>query len=257
MFLIVFLFHAAKHRPSSMEMILKMRASELVIGALTVMHDQAELQLEGLKLLQLISKTSVGWQQISDVNAGWQTICQGTLKGDALIHKLPGSFHNPGWSIGDTPYLPQLERLKLQATRNASTSLQSGPKATWTPFSLREFMGLSLTGQKLRINVEFHDLYFEMLSTVDMLPKLDEGREEWFIRLRQYEHENEVRIEEMVSTIQEMRRRESVQAMNSKNAKGGDGRGTVKQVYVKGELLTTDSMQAKDIAIDEALDGIV
>jgi len=239
-----------------METILKMRASELIIGALIVMHDQAEIQLEGLKLLQLISKTSKGWQQISEVDAGWQTICQGTVKGDALIHKLPGSFHNPGWSIGDTPYLPQLERLKLQATRNASTSLQSGPKASWTPFSLREFMGLSLTGQKLRINVEFHDLYFEMLSTVDMLPKLDEGREEWFIRLRQYEHENEVRIEEMVATIQEMRRRESVQAINSKNAKG-DSRGTVKQVYVKGELITTDSMQAKDIAIDEALEGIV
>ena len=254
--MLVFLFHAAKHRPSSMEIILKMRAAELVIGAMTLMHDQAEIQLEGLKLLQLISKTSLGWQQISSVDAGWQTICQGTIKGDALVHQLPGSFHNPGWSIGDTPYLPQLERLKLQANRNAATSLQSGPKATWTPFSLREFMGLSLTGQKLRINVEYHDLYFEMLSTVDMLPKLDEEREAWFQRLRQYEKENEVRIEEMVMTMQEMRRRESLQALNNQGVKG-DGRGTVKPVYVKGELINTESMQAKDVAIDEALEGIV
>jgi hypothetical protein len=50
----------------------------------------------GLKLLQIISRTSEGWKQISAVNAGWQSIVAGTTQGDALVHNLPGAFNNPG-----------------------------------------------------------------------------------------------------------------------------------------------------------------
>jgi hypothetical protein len=62
-------------------------------------YSDASIQLEGLKLLQIIAKTSQGWKQISAVNAGWQSICQGTLAGDALVHSLPGEFQNPGMCV--------------------------------------------------------------------------------------------------------------------------------------------------------------
>lgn len=66
----------------------------------------------GLKLLQIISKTSQGWQQISAVHAGWQSIVAGTIQGDALVHDLPGEFNNPGehprylcddWAVSNDP----------------------------------------------------------------------------------------------------------------------------------------------------------
>jgi len=39
---------------------------------------------------------------------------------------------------------------------------------------------------------------------------------------------------------------------------GNDGFGeTVKQIFVNGELVTTETIQAKDADINEALDGIL
>lgn len=54
-----------------------------------------------------------GWKQITETRGGWQSLCQGTTLGDALVHELPGHFNNPGWCIGDTPYLPMTEKQKL------------------------------------------------------------------------------------------------------------------------------------------------
>lgn len=93
---ILFLSRAAQSHPKSMELILRKNVAALVVEALKLVFNDAPLQLEGLKLLQIISRTSQGWAQISAVHAGWQSICQGTLKGDALVHSLPGEFNNPG-----------------------------------------------------------------------------------------------------------------------------------------------------------------
>ena len=35
------------------------------------------LQLEGLKMIQTLSKTAEGWKQISDTRGGWQALTQG------------------------------------------------------------------------------------------------------------------------------------------------------------------------------------
>ena len=64
--------------------------------------------------------------------------------------------------------------------------------------------------QTLAINTEHHNVHFELLSTLDMLPRSGENRELWFQRVHAYEVENEVKIEDMVATVQEMRRREAV-----------------------------------------------
>ena len=93
---ILFLSRAVQNHPPSMELLLKKKGAAQVIEALKLVFNDAALQLEGLKLLQTISKTSEGWMQITAAHAGWQSICQGTMQGDALIHELPGAFRNPG-----------------------------------------------------------------------------------------------------------------------------------------------------------------
>lgn len=143
----------------------------------------------------------------------------------------------------------------------AQSGIQPETRAAWTSSSLREYMGLSMSGQTLAINTEGHAVHFELLSTLDMLPKVGEERELWFQRVHAYEVENEVKIEDMVSTVQEMRRREAVhKKMALKGiAMGEDDEilGTVKEVYVNGERITGDILQSKDADVDEALEGIV
>mmetsp|Transcript_31144 Transcript_31144/g.52069 ORF Transcript_31144/g.52069 Transcript_31144/m.52069 type:complete len:533 (-) Transcript_31144:92-1690(-) len=258
---ILFLARAAQNHPESMELILKKNAAALVIESLKVVYNNDAIQLQGLKLLQIIAKTSIGWKQIGAVHAGWQTICQGTMQGDALVHELPGAFQNPGWAIGDTPYLPILERQKITAAKQALSGIQEEPKAAWTAMSLREYMGLSMTGQVLAINTEHHNIYFELLSTLDMLPKLGEERELWFQRVHAYEEENEVKIDDMVLTVQEMRRREAhKKKMDAQLAETGysdDLGGTVKEVYVNGVKISGDVLTANDADVEETMEGIL
>lgn len=123
-------------------------------------------------------------------------------------------------------------------------------------------MGLSMAGQTLAINTEHHTVYYELLCTLDMLPRPGEERELWFQRVHAYETENEVKIEDMVGTVQEMRRREAVHKKMA--AKGiamseysDEILGTVKEVFVNGEKVTGEILQAADADVEETLQGIV
>ena len=248
--------------PLTLELLLKKKTAVLVVRALQQVHNNDALQLEGLKLLQVISKTSEGWKQIDAIRGGWQAICQGTTHGDALVHQLPGALHNPGWAIGDTPYLPLLDRKKLAAAKQTQNDIQPEPKAAWTPHSLREFMGLSMSGQTLAINIEQHETYFELCSTLDVLPRSGEEREAWFQRVLAFEKENEVKIEDMVQTVLQMRRRDAMhKKMAAQNLAMGaysdEVLGTVKEVFVKGERVTGEILEQKDADVNEALDGVV
>jgi hypothetical protein len=269
-----FLLQAASGNPPSLELILKYQCVPNIIQSLKAVYDQDVTQLEGLKLLQLISKTSEGWKQISETKGGWQSICQGTRIGDALVHALKGNtdFHNPGWAIGETPNIEYMDRKKAAAQKGAITSLESMPSASWTTFSLREFMGLSLTGQTLSINTDEQDIYFELVTTLDLLPKPREGREDWFQRVKIYEGENEVQLEDMVQTMIDMKRSAHINQklsnagkidMNTVNrtalsSKGGavdeafNGH-TKKELYVLGNRFTTESMAEGDVDLTETL----
>ena len=115
--------------------------------------------------------------------------------------------------------------------------------------------------QTLAINTEHHNVHFELLSTLDMLPRSGENRELWFQRVHAYEVENEVKIEDMVATVQEMRRREAVhKKMAMKGIAMSDDDeivGTVKDVHVNGEKITGDILQASDANVEEALEGVL
>jgi hypothetical protein len=100
----------ASSLPWCKEYILEKKAIAMIIKALRTLYDEAELQLAGLKMLQSLSLTEEGYRQISEAKGGWQSICQGTTMGNALIHDLESDFNNPGWCIGDTPNLTLLDR---------------------------------------------------------------------------------------------------------------------------------------------------
>jgi hypothetical protein len=255
---IVLLRRAVVLLPEALEEILKLNIPSTMVEAMKMLNGDNDVQLEALKLLKTISMTSEGWKQLESVRGGWQSITTGTLMGDALVHDLPGAFQNPGWTIGETPYLPMIERMKLDAAEEAKNSLQIAPKAAWTTHALREYMGLSMSGQTLAINTEYHELFFELLKTLDLLPFPGEDKEDWFIRTRGFEKENDVSLEDMVATVQEMRRREAIQKkMASQNLASTGGMdevfGSIKEIYVKGQQITTEYLEQNDQDLTETL----
>ncbi len=152
----LFLTRASACHPAAMSTILRMKATPMVIRALSALYADENLQLEGLKMIQTISKTAEGWRQITETKGGWQSITQGTDIGNALVHDLPGLLHNPGWAIGDTPHLPLADQQRIKAT----TILQNigkgiAPTVSWTAHGLRDYMGISMKETKLAFNTEY------------------------------------------------------------------------------------------------------
>ena len=48
----------------------------MIIISLRAVYDDENIQLEGLKLIQILSRTKEGYKQCSETLGGWQTICQ-------------------------------------------------------------------------------------------------------------------------------------------------------------------------------------
>jgi len=170
---ILFLTRAASIYPPAMAIILRMKATPMIIRATMGLYSDEILQLEALKMIQTISKTAEGWKQITNTRGGWQAITQGTELGNALVHDLPGALNNPGWAIGDTPHLPVVDQQKQIANSILVNRIKgnSGSKSSWTPHALRDFMGISMKESKLAVNTEYHETYFKLLSTLELLPK--------------------------------------------------------------------------------------
>lgn len=254
---ILFLTRAANGHPPAMDYILKKKAIPVVIDALKSLHSNDVLQLEGLKMLQTMSRTTEGWKQISDTRGGWQSICQGTSLGDALVHELPGELHNPGWCIGDTPHMPLLDRQRIKAAEASSSKIQLRPKLSWTVLSLQAYMGLGGKAKTLSVNTEALDIRFDLLGTLDLLPAPGEEKEDWFQRVARYEEESLIKLDDMVSTVQEMRRKESKDAKQAalKDLIGAEE--YVKPVFVMGAQVTSESLAKADMDVSERLEGVV
>lgn len=251
----VFLTRIANIVPDCLENILSLKAIPLVISALKALYSFPEIQLAGLKMLQTLSKTREGWDQITSTQGGWQSLTQGTTLGDALIHDLPGALNNPGWCIGETPHLPEMEKLKQQAAQIALKKTRARSKGHWTSTVLREYMGFSSKGQRLAINNEYYDTFFELVETLDLLPFPGEEREYWFIRIKEYEKESDIKLDEMVNTISEMRKRELKKAKEeASNTFNGE---YVKPVFVNGQQITSAYLQENDKSVQETLEGVI
>jgi len=250
-----FLTRAAAQYPPATDYLLRKRAVPTVIEAMKSLYAHEDLQLEGLKMLQALSRYEEGWRQISDMKGGWQSITQGVSKGDELLHELEGAFHNPGWCIGETPFLPDTDKKKLIAAQVAAQNSLSSQNIQWTSNALKIFTGRGLKDQKLSINIEFDVAYFDLIESLDLLPKPGEDLPDWYIRLNVYEKENSITIEDMVRTVLDMKKRESKEReMATKAAENGEH---VKPLFVKGKRVTTKALDEADRGIDEELDGII
>jgi hypothetical protein len=245
---------SAIHSPA-LDYLVKQKAVPTVIGALRALYSNEVLQLEGLKMIQALSKSPEGWKQISDTRGGWMSICEGTTTGNAQIHTVPGYFHNPGWSIGETPHLPKVARITLEAAKEAALKSHVVPKGNWTAHSLRQYMGLSMKPQRLAINTEEHEEYFELLNTLDLLPLPGEEREYWHIRLNEYEKENDIMIIDMVHTVMQMKSND--RKRDKAKFKQSDTEEYIKPVYVMGTLISTKALEEADVGVISQLEGVI
>lgn len=234
---------------------LQNKTVEIVVGAIKALYSDEILQLEGLKLLQMMSRTTEGWNQISAIKGGWQAILQGTVKGNALVHDLPGALHNPGWCIGDTPHLPIVDKARLAVSKATASVTREAPKAAWTVHSLKEFMGLSMKAQTLAVNNEFDENQFQLLSTLDMLPRPGEEMEYYFIRLSEYEKDNSISIEEMVHTLMEMKKAADLKA--KKEAENETAKEYIKPIYFMGMKYSAEALDEADVNIVEELQASI
>ena len=255
---ILFLTRSSKKVPAALEWILRKKAVPTVINALRALYYDDELQYEGLLMMRSLSKTSEGWKQISETRGAWQALCQGTTLGDALVHDLPGEFNNPGWAIGDTPHLPVADRQRIIAV--AATAAQShsssgtSAKSAWSSTALKQYMGISLKELKLSINNEYHDNYFNVICTLDLLPKPHEESVHWFKRIADYEVEMDIKLEDMVNTIIEMKKSEE---QNKKDLEEvSKNRAYVKPVVVMGHVVTAKLLEEKDLSVEELQAGM-
>ena len=254
----LFLTRASEQYPPALEIVLHKKAVHLIIKALQALYANEVLQLAGLKMLQTLSKTQEGWKQITDTKGGWQSICQGTALGDSLVHDLPGALHNPGWAIGDTPHLQVTDRIKILNAKTMQVRLGAAPKAAWTSHSLRDYMGIGVTKSKLAVNNEQHDTYFELLSTLELLPEPGEEREHWFQRLKAYEADNSIQLDDMCAAVLEIRKKEAIDLKREeKNAAGAvEEESNGKQVFVRGTKITTAFLSTTELTLNELMNGV-
>lgn len=48
-------------------------------------------------------------------------------------------------------------------------TVQAGPRSHWTTSSLQEFMGQSMQGKSLAINNERQEVFFELVTTLNLV----------------------------------------------------------------------------------------
>ena len=111
--------------------------------------------------------------------------------------------------------------------------------------------------------VEYNEAHFELLRTLDLLPKNPgEDRGVWFNRIAAYEKENELKIEDMVRAVLDMKKKDHKRLEREALIKqglldeedetaGNLGGEKVKPVYVNGQRITMQAMAENDAAANE------
>ena len=100
-------------------------------------------------------------------------------------------------------------------------------------------MGISMKESKLAVNTEYHDTYFELLSTLELLPYSGEEKEYWFIRVKEYERNSNIMIDEMVHTMIELKYKEIQDAKARELAKLNPPEDLAKDIFVLGQQITS------------------
>jgi len=176
-----------------------------------------------IQSFQTISKTAEGWRQISETRDGWQRITHGTVLSNALVYDLRSVLQ----------YRLQISSAIEPMPFSRAWAKGIAPKVSWTPSGLRDHMGIGMKESKLAFNTEQHDTYFDLLTTLELLPKPGEEREHWFIRIKDYEITSNVLLDDMVKTMLDLKRKE---IQKSKVPIVVNAEDAAKEVYVLGQL---------------------
>jgi hypothetical protein len=251
-----FLTRASRTDKDVLEYLLKQNMVDSIVAVTSLLYDNDALQLEALKLVQQLAKSDEGYNQITRSRGAWQSLCAGTSKGSVLVHDLPGALHNPGWTIGETKHLTVYDRAKLAAAKQHARRTRPPPKSLWTPASLKAFMGLGNKAMKLEINNEKHDAFFQLMTKLGLLPKPGEEREEWFIRLKEYEREGQVLLDDMAETMLNLQKRQVKEAKMAAEHRGEDGE-HIKPLYLVGQKYDSVAQVENDQDIMAQFEEIV
>ena len=220
-----FLLLAGERDEQAKEAILTLRAIPQVIHAMKALVHEEFLQLRGLQLIQELSKTEDGWQQIEEERGAWQWLLQGDRAGNQLLHDQPGFFNNRGWCIGETPHLSNAQKLMLRGGRDEGEGGGRGGESkeqVWTSASLLEFIGASVRQLRVPSNTEVDTLFFDTVKNLGLLPFSGEGRDEWLRRVRTFEQEKNLSIASVVQTKQELLRTGKLKLMQEKGAEAAE-----------------------------------
>ena len=159
----------------------------------------------------------------------------------------------------------------MAASEAQSGSSVSEMKSTWTPLALKQYMGVSLKEQRLKINNLYHDTYFSVLSSLDLLPLPGEEsvrhtcihtssyhpsltpaslpQVHWFKRLADYENLMDLKLEDMTNTVIDMKDKEELDAAERERELAE--REYIKPVIVAGQVITTKLLAEKDLDLTE------
>ena len=116
-------------------------------------------------------------------------------------------------------------------------------------------MGISRKETKLKFNSERHDTYFELLETLELLPEPGEEREYWYMRLKEYERSNHIELEEMVTTMLELKKKDERKAKEKELMALAPAEDAAKDVYVGGRLVTTKMLNESDLSLQQMMRG--
>ena len=240
-----FLYRSCEMNTQSLLYLIRKSAVSLLVRACTTLANDEEFLVMGLKVIRQMSQTKEGWEQLGGIPGAWQSLCQGTVIGNSLVHDLQGDFSNPGWCIGEMKFPPLKEKQKLLDASIEGTRART--RVNWSVRTLKDFMKTTSAQFALAINLEYDEAQFEVLSSLDLLPVPGEQQEDWYIRLFKYEKTNEVRIDDMVKALLEIRRRE----LSSVSQELDD----VKPIFVAGERITAESLELQDLSAEDAVRG--
>ena len=144
----------------------------------------------------------------------------------------------------------------------AEKSLSGLANNNWTSRLLLEFMGSSSTVRTLSTTVEKNEIYFELIKSLDLLPRVGEDKTGWFSRRGIFEKENELLIDDMVLAMIEMKKKDKMNDYSNGNNKNSDNKPNIgngsalndvfKPVFVNGIQVDLDLMGDCDVALNES-----
>lgn len=240
---IIFLSRMTSAHQPSIDFIIKNQGVSIIIRCLQTYLSDENIQLYGMKLVHLFSLSKEGFNEISNVKGAWQFLCQDSL---------PEEF--------STSCLPKISHIDFPSSRSPT---YKNKKRVWTYVEFQRFLNdHHILNQRVRINLESKEVFFELIMTLDLLPLSSETNLDWYERIRHYEGDNELNLREIASSMIEMRKSEQkehhtnasmLEVVAPENHKMSPKviKSSSKPVYVLGRLINSEFLSKNDVELED------